>query len=177
MLTWPILKQLAVTVLIAFLYCGGCCPGNWAFLFRKDVKVLKCIPRRAPKLGQAGRHLHMLWGAAEDRGYALFWEEEAEGQPHCSLQPPEEQKRRWRCWALLPAAQCQHVWERLKAASLRGGLALTGGNCLRGAPASWHPRAVCASGGNSQSLINFQTAVPNCPYHGFLSYHQFCLKT
>ena len=55
---------------------------------------------------------------SEDTGFVQFGEKEVEGQPHCSLQVPEEGKWRRRCWSLLPGIQCQDMW--LKAASVRG---------------------------------------------------------
>jgi len=48
-------------------------------------------PGKGNKAGErAGRHVRR--GAAKD-----LREKEAEGPPHCSLQLPEEGRRRWKC--------------------------------------------------------------------------------
>ena len=51
----------------------------------------------------------------------LSGEKETKGQPHCSLQLPEDGKWRGRCSALLPRIQCQYAWQWCKAASVREG--------------------------------------------------------
>lgn len=48
-----------------------------------------------------------------------FGEKEAEGWPRCSLQLPEEQKERKRCWALLPGVRGR---KGMVQSCIRGGL-------------------------------------------------------
>jgi len=66
----------------------------WAPQFEEDVKVLECIQRRAIKLvtGLEGMSCEEWL-----RTLGLSTLEEAEGQPHGSLQLPEEGRWRGRC--------------------------------------------------------------------------------
>lgn len=56
------------------------------------------------------------WVNAEDIRVAWFGVKEAERQPRCSLQLPEEGMQRRRCWSPLPGNQWQDVGEQHKAA-------------------------------------------------------------
>jgi len=111
-------------------------------------------PAEGNKAGErAGRNV--LWGVAE--GFRLVWfgGKGAEGQPHCSLQLPEEGTWGRSCWALLPGTQWQDTWEWFKAApgevqtgNREAFLYWKGGQTLE--KASWRggrsPKAVCLRG-------------------------------
>lgn len=76
-------------------------------------------PLNASRRGQcwwkAGRNV--LWGTAKDSGFAQLGEKQDEGQPHHSLQLPEEEKWTGRCWALIVTGMhWQDEWKWFKAA-------------------------------------------------------------